>query len=205
MTRTVLWEKRLAPQTGYGFRLRRGEVLRVTDPEGFQVADLMAFVDTNDVQNASHEWLSSGRTIDYLETIYPTTGDILYSNDSQSLFTITRDDVGRHDFLLTPCSAAMFRIQGFQGYHPSCHENLCKAFAPFGITPDRIPTTLNLFMNVAVNGATGHITLDPPCSRAGQCIELRAETDLLVGVTACSSEKTNNGTCKPIDIAVFAA
>jgi uncharacterized protein YcgI (DUF1989 family) len=29
--------------------------------------------------------------------------------------------------------------------------------------------------------------------------------DLIVGVTACSAELTNNGTFKPIDVAIFEA
>ncbi|WP_431312783.1 DUF1989 domain-containing protein [Roseateles agri] len=37
-----------------------------------------------------------------------TTGDVLYSNDSRPMFTIGQDTVGRHDFLLTPCSLEMF-------------------------------------------------------------------------------------------------
>ena len=56
------------------------------------------------------EWLSSGRTIDYANTIYLTTGNILYSNRSRPMWTIVEDTVGRHDFLLTPCSLEMFRI-----------------------------------------------------------------------------------------------
>lgn len=199
---------RLAPQTGRGFRLPQGATLRVTDPEGEQVADLMAFIDHKAEGNAGMaagaEWLSSGRTLDYLETIFPTTGDVLYSNFSHPLFTIVRDDVRRHDFLLTPCSPDTFRIiHKRTDYHPSCFENLVNGFAPFGIAPHQIPTTLNLFMNVAVDGQTGKLTLGPPHSKAGQSIELRAETDLIVCVTACSSELSNNGVCKPIDVAVL--
>ncbi|MEO7859102.1 MAG: DUF1989 domain-containing protein [Nitrospirales bacterium] len=41
------------------------------------------------------------------------------------MFTIIQDTVGRHDFLLTPCSQEMFEILYTQkGYHPSCFENL---------------------------------------------------------------------------------
>lgn len=79
--------------------MKRGDVLRVTDPLGEQVSDLFAFEDGN--PNCS---LSSGRSIDYASKIYLTTGDVLWSNDSRPMFTVLRDDVRRHDFLLTPCS-----------------------------------------------------------------------------------------------------
>ena len=54
--------------------------------------------------------LSAGRTIDYASRIYLTTGDPLYSNRSNVMLDIVEDEVGRHDFLLTPCSKDTFRI-----------------------------------------------------------------------------------------------
>ena len=50
------------------------------------------------------EVISSGRTLDYASRIYLTTGDPIYSNRSNVLLRIVADTVGRHDFLLTPCS-----------------------------------------------------------------------------------------------------
>src|SRR5207244_881570 len=84
---------RIAPQSGAGFRLRKGELLRVIDPDGEQVADLFAFADGDPACS-----LSSGRTIDYASKIYLSTGDVLWSNDSRPMFTILRDDAKRHDF-----------------------------------------------------------------------------------------------------------
>ena len=74
--------------------------------------------------------------------------------------------------------------------------------ARFGIEPDQIPTTLNLFMNVVVAGS-GELTIGPPCSKPGDAIVLRAERDLIVGLTACSAELSNNGTFKPIDYQIL--
>jgi uncharacterized protein len=87
---------RLAPQTGTAFRLAAGRTLRVVDPTGEQVADLIAFSD-----ESRQAWLSAGRTFDYNESIYLTTGHVLYSNRSQPMLTIVADTVGRHDFLYT--------------------------------------------------------------------------------------------------------
>ena len=189
---------RLAPRTGTGFLLRRGQRLRVVDPLGEQVSDLVAFT-----QSDPREWLSSGRSIDYANTIYLTTGHLLYSNRSRPMFLIESDDVGRHDFLLTPCSRDTFRIlYGHTDPHPGCFGNLCNNLAPFGITPDAIPTTFNLFMNVAI-GESGELTIGPPKSKPGDAIVLRAEMDLIVGLTACSAELSNNGAFKPIDYEVL--
>jgi len=67
--------RRIEPQSGAGFELRAGELLRVVDPQGEQVSDLIAFARENRA-----EWLSSGRTLDYNNTIYLTAGHALYSN-----------------------------------------------------------------------------------------------------------------------------
>ena len=188
---------RIPPQSGHAVHLRRGDVLRVVDPLGEQVADLFAFA-TDDPRCA----LSSGRTIDYKGGIYCTTGDVLYANDSQPMFTVVSDTVGRHDFLLTPCSQEMFeKLYHHRGHHPSCFGNLCGCLAPFGIRPEQISTTFNIFMNVTV-AADGRVDVLPPRSSAGDAIELRAEMDLLCGLTACSAPNSNNGTFKPIDFEV---
>ncbi|MEJ7811191.1 MAG: urea carboxylase-associated family protein, partial [Gemmatimonadaceae bacterium] len=195
---TVLRRVHLAPQTGAAFTVRRGELLRIVDPEGEQVSDLTSFA-FPDVG----EWLSSGRTIDYANTIYVTTGHTLYSNRSRPMWTIVEDRVGRHDFLLTPCSAEMFAIlYKTTGHHPSCFDNLARHLAPFGIAPDAIPTTLNVFMNVEVL-PSGELRVLPPRSRAGDYVLLRAEMDLVAGVTACSAELSNNGRFKPIDVEIL--
>ncbi len=188
---------RIAPQHGQAFKLRQGEILRVCDPLGQQVADLFAFKDGDAACS-----LSSGRSIDYASKIYLSTGDVLYANDSQKMFTIVADTVGRHDFLLTPCSQEMFELlYQHRGHHPSCFENLCRSFQPFGIRPEQISTTFNIFMKVDVS-PEGRVSVDTPASKPGDCIELRAEMDLVCALTACSAEKSNNGVFKPIDFEV---
>ena len=190
---------RLEPQTGTSFSLDRGQVLRVIDPEGEQVSDLVAFA-----QADKSEWLSSGRSIDYNNTVYLTTGHLLYSNRSNPMFAILEDRVGRHDFLLTPCSPETFEIlyKGHEGYHPSCLENLTKNLERFGILVDDIPTTFNVFMNVDIL-PSGELKIGPPLSEPGDFLDLRAEMDLIVGVTACSAEMSNNYSFKPIEVEVY--
>ena len=187
----------LPPQTGTAFTLREGQILRVIDPEGEQVSDLIAFADPD-----TRETLSSGRTLDYNNTIYLTTGHLLYSNRSRPMFTIVDDRVGKHDFLYTPCSPETFSlIYHYEGHHPSCFENLKTNLEHFGIEADAIATTFNVFMNVDVLEG-GELRIGPPLSKAGDYIDLRAEMDLIVGVTACSAEMSNNYAFKPIEVEI---
>jgi uncharacterized protein YcgI (DUF1989 family) len=184
----------IPPRSGVAFELRRGQRLRVIDPEGEQVADLLAY-NRDDIG----EVLSSGRSLDYASSIFLGTGDALYSNRSRVMLRIVADEVGRHDFLLTPCSAEMFRIiYGETEPHRGCFGNLAAALAPHGVTPDTIPTAFNVFMNVRVDGETGTLRVDPPLSRAGDSTTFAADMDLVIGLTACAAGQSNNFRYKPI-------
>lgn len=184
----------IQPRSGVAFTLDRGQRLTVIDPMGEQVADLLAYsrADTREV-------ISSGRSLDYANRIYLTAGDALYSNRSRVLLRIEEDSVGRHDFLLTPCSTDTFRIlYDDLEPHPGCFGNLSAALAPYGIGPDDIPVAFNVFMNVAVDGTSGVLSVDPPRSRAGDHVTFLAEEDLVIGLTACSAPQSNSGSFKPI-------
>ena len=185
---------KIEPRSGVAFTLNRGQRLTVIDPQGEQVADLVAFV-RGDID----EVISSGRTIDYASRLFLTTGDPIYSNRSNVLLDIVEDTVGRHDFLLTPCSADTFRIiYGDEHPHRGCFGNLAAALEPYGIGPDRIPVAFNVFMHVAIDGITGEIAVKPPLSRAGDRVVFEAKADLIVGLTACSALQSNNYSFKPI-------
>lgn len=183
----------IPPRSGVAFPLLEGQLLTVIDPQGSQVADLLAY-------NARdrREVISNGRTFDYEETIALTTGHRLWSNRSNPMLTIEEDTVGRHDFLLTPCSEATFRhFYPDQPVHRGCFGNLAEALAPYGVEPDDIPTAFNVFMNVPVE-TDGRLRVDPPVTRSGDRLVLRAMMDCIIGLTACSAYSSNGGSFKPI-------
>jgi len=186
---------RIAPRSGVAIELAAGERLRVIDPEGCQVSDMLAF-SRSDVG----EVISNGRTFDYEETIALTTGNTLWSNRSNPMLKIVDDTVGRHDFLLTPCSEDTFKhFYPDKPVHRGCFGNLAAALAPYGIVPDVIPVAFNIFMNVPVDGVSGRLSVDPPTSNAGDAILFEAQMDLIVGLTACSAYASNGGSFRPID------
>ncbi len=190
--------KKIPEQSGTAFQLKKGEYLKVIDPKGQQVSDMVLF-------NAKdpREKLSSGKSLDFEENIFLTTGNQLWSNRSQPMMKIVEDTNGRNDFLLAPCSPETFEIMyEYEGYHPSCFENLYTNLAPFGIEPDQIPNAFNIFMNVQVK-EDGQISVEPPLSKAGDFILFEAKMDLIVGLTACSAEDSNGGTFKPIHFEVL--
>ncbi|MCM8570873.1 urea carboxylase-associated family protein [Gramella jeungdoensis] len=180
-------------QSGTAFRIKKGQKLKVTDPEGGQVSDMVLF-------NAEdkREKISSGKTLDFEESILITKGDFLWSNRSNKMMKILEDTNGRNDFLLAPCSPETFKIMyNNNEYHPSCFENLYTSLAQYGIEPDDIPTAFNIFMNVQFE-PDGKLSVEPPLSKAGDHVLFEAQMDLIVGLTACSAEDSNGGSFKPI-------
>ena len=187
----------IPPQTGKAILLNKGQILTVTDPQGQQVSDLVLL---NRHDHA--EKISSGKTLDFEESILLSAGNFLWSNRSNKMAKIIEDTNGRNDFLLAPCSRETFEIMyNHEGYHPSCLENLTKNLEPFGLTQDEIPTAFNIFMNVQFDNA-GKISVLPPTSKAGDFVSFEALMDLLVCLTACSAEDSNGGTFKPIHYSI---
>lgn len=184
--------------SGHGLVLKKGQRLKIIDIEGEQVSDFFCFMQDN-----PNEYLSSGRTIDYMEKILLTKGDTLYSSLSRPMVKIIEDTVGRHDFLLTPCSKDTFKhFYGEKEPRLGCEGNLLKAFDSFGIKPNSLPSTFNIFMNVEMDNM-GRISVKAPHSQAGDFIVLEALNDLFVGLTACSALQSNNGSFKPIGFEVI--
>lgn len=188
----------ISKQTGAAFELKKGQQLKVIDPQGEQVSDMVLF-NAHDIR----EKLSSGKTLDFENTLLITKGHHLWSNRSQKMMEILEDTCGRNDFLLAPCSPETFQIlYKNPEYHPSCFENLYTNLEKFGITPDDIPTAFNIFMNVQF-AQDGTLSVDPPQSKAGDYVIVEAKMDLYVGLTACSAEQSNNYSFKPIQYEIL--
>ncbi|MEK3750574.1 urea carboxylase-associated family protein [Paenibacillus sp. FSL E2-8871] len=190
----------LIPATkGLGFKLDKGQIVRVTDVEGEQVADFAAY---NAV--GPNERIDPGVTIDALGKMNVLPGDILYSNQYRPLLTIIKDTVGRHDFINSACRPEMYEVLYNKKEHASCYNNLNEALAEFGLPAPDQHYPFNLFMNTVID-PSGKVSVERPLSKAGDYIELRAEMDLIIAISACPcSESVCNGyKCTPIAVEIL--
>ena len=196
--RKKLQQYQLPPQTGLAFTLRKGEITRIINTDGEQVADLVCFA-----QNDRGECFSAGRTVDYNNRLFFSEGDVLYSNRSRAMMTITADKIGTHTCLYAPCSQEMFEISyGVTEAHPNCLDNLNRNLAAYDLSADHIAAPFNIFLHVSIS-EQGELSILPPRSKAGDFIELRAEMDLIVGLTACSAGACNNYYCTAVDVEIY--
>jgi uncharacterized protein YcgI (DUF1989 family) len=187
-------------QSGRAFPVAAGELIRVIDSEGQQVADFVALTPDRRLR------FSTDQTREVARTLSITTGHGLFALNGERLLTIVADDVGRHDLLFAWCRPEMYRRVYQQDDHPNCHDNLLGALAPFGVSDEELPMPFNIFQHVVIH-SDGRMEVKPPLSRPGDSIVLRAERDLIVAVSACSVDKSACNGFNPtaIDIEVHPA
>lgn len=178
-------------------RASAGDHVRVTCLEGSQVCDFWAFLAEDTMQ-----FLSAEHTRSTLEKLIPSPGDSLYSNRRHPLLTIVEDtSPGTHDLLMSACDPRRYELLGVTGYHKSCAENLCLAMDQAGAIAHELPSPFNVFQNVTVSPA-GELAIVPPLAKAGDYLEMKVKTELLIIISACPMDiaKTNgpDGETRPI-------
>jgi uncharacterized protein len=188
---------RIPARRGRAVRLARGAALEVINTHGTQVVDFWALCppDGSERLSMEHTRIAIGR-------LMPRVGDTLVSNLRRPLLTVAADtSPGVHDTLMASCDAERYRQLGFGGRHDSCHDNFDAAVADLGLPPPPLPAPLNLFMNVPWS-QDGSLRFEPPASRPGDLVRFRAETDLIVVMSACPQDLTPvNGTAqRPADV-----
>lgn len=198
----VLSQMRVPARRGKALALRGGQLVRVTNSFGQQVVDTWAFVAGN-----AREHLSMEHTRASLGRLRPRVGDRLVTNHRRPIIALAADtSPGVHDTLIAACDRFRYQLLGCAEYHDNCTDNLAAALAELGLTAPGTPAPLNLFMNIPV-AADGSLSFDPPVSRPGDYVDLRAEIDCVAAFSACPQDMLPiNGTaCSPtaFDLAIL--
>ena len=183
--------------------LAAGEALRLVNTFGSQVVDTWA-LSRRDIS----EYLSVEHTRRMLFDLFPGKGDRLFSNRRTPMLLIEEDTSGvRHDMLLACCDPWLYRHYGCAEGHANCHDNFLAALAAIGVAPRLVPNPLNLWMNIPVS-ENRKIALEPPASKPGDFVVLRALIDCILVFSACPMDVTPiNGpdrTPKPVHYARLA-
>jgi uncharacterized protein len=174
----------VVPSRGYaGFTMEAGQVLRFVDIEGKQVPDVVCFNE----HDLSDE-LNMGNTMLLNKRRELVQGDVLYSIVCNPMMTI----VGYSNpvsYAYGPmCSEELNRIRYGVPDTPNCRDNFAMALAKWSVGRRQVPNAFVPFMNVEVTGE-GRMEIREPTSKPGDYYDLRAEMDLIVGVSNCPQER----------------
>lgn len=176
-----VFEQVMPPKSGLAVEVKQGQHLRVIDLEGKQVVDMAVFNLDNLREKLS---TSNSRTRYFIEPggeyaprDHIQEGDWLMSTLCRPMMTIvkeTSEPKGVHDACNRMCNRFLYENLG-AGPRDGCHEIISKAVAPYGLLPEDIPDTFDIFMNYPHDCTKGHFKILEPVSRPGDYIEFRAE------------------------------
>lgn len=192
----VVREAVIQKNTGKAFAVKKGQVIRVI---GQSTADFVVF----NLRNIRERFDQARTKVDQGK-IYVSTGDVLISKFNSVMMTIVKDTYqGTHDMEKGMCSTSFYRKWGDKifkiyggtwkklgrkrGAAPKhgCWENLAKALKPWKVRKEDVPSPLNIFQTMVINAKTGSMRYAMTRPKPGRHIDLRAEMDCLVGISAC--------------------
>jgi uncharacterized protein len=183
---------------GRAVSIAAGQCFRVVDVEGGQVADAFAFCADN-----PSEYLSAEHTRVGLSRLFPEVGQSFLTNRRRPILAFVEDgSPGIHDMLCAACDPTRYSTLGFDGWHASCEENLRNAMLALGHANVEIPQPVNLFMNTPVLDDGQTIGWAEAQTRAGDFVELLAELDCIVCVSACPQDLNPINGRQPTAVAI---
>jgi uncharacterized protein len=205
--RTKVLDHYIPRQTGFAFPVGSGQVLRITCCDGPQVADFNAFCATD---QSEHFWSGRTRT---LQGAHLRVGDRLWSTEPKMrrMFTLIKDTVKHeplpfnarsHDLIYARCSERSVALLsgGVEGL-PNCNTNLHRALQAIGFDDRFVHDAFNVFMCTGYDD-DHRLFYREPDARQGDYVELIAEMDTVVAISACPSG-CNGPTTKGLQIQVF--
>jgi uncharacterized protein YcgI (DUF1989 family) len=174
---------------GRALRVAAGRRVRVTDVEGCQVGDLFAHVAADPA-----ELVCPAATRIATQRLFPQVGQSFYSNRHRPLLDFVADDSpGKHDMVYATCNPAFFEAMGESREHPSCYANYLAAARAIGLDVIDVPDPVNLFQHTPPDPESGALLGYPTPSNAGDSVTFETRDDLIVVLTACSSDLVFDG------------
>jgi uncharacterized protein YcgI (DUF1989 family) len=171
------------------WRMRAGERVTISQTEGHQVGDFIAF-------NAADltEFLSTSHTRRCLARWRVGLGHALFTNHRREIVEIVEDTGGVHDILAAACDPYRYRRDFGVEDHRSCRMNFVEALQPHAIPDWRVPDPVNLFQNSPVLPDGQYLSAASPAG-PGDHVTLLARLDLIAACSACPQDlaPTNAG------------
>ena len=177
--------------------MKTGQTLRFVDMEGQQVPDVVCF----NAADLSEE-LNLGNTLLINKRRELVEGNILYSILANPMMTITGYSNGTSYSYGPMCSEEVNRIRYGVACTRNCRDNFAMALAGWGFSARTIPNAFVPFMRVEVD-ADGAMEIREPTSKPGDYYDLRAEMDLVVGISNCPQERNPCNGWKPTPMGVI--
>jgi len=193
-----LWEETVQPGAAWSHVLKRGTALRMIDISGSANVGALFYNFECPVER-----INVPDTLKAQHVAMLTTGCALYSDMGRILCSITADTRGWHDPLGGCSNAALVRDKygsaSYQEFRNDCHKNAFDGFLvelmKYGLGRRDLTSNVNFFSKVVVD-EDGGMSFQPQGS-AGDCVELRAEMNVLAILNTCQHPMDPNSSYAP--------
>jgi uncharacterized protein YcgI (DUF1989 family) len=193
----------LAPAGHISFEVEEGQRLRLTQPEGEQVADFISFnrADVGELLS-----MHSSRAVNLNWRL--TAPDVLYSNRTRPMWKIEDDLTAENycggGYCSEHLNVARYGAVGVGA--PSCQSNLEMAVRGYGMDRSsfNVDACFNVFMTVAYD-ADGKWEIRPPKGKPGDYMTLTALMPQIVAISNCPIlfNSCNNFRLKPLTLEIL--
>lgn len=190
----------LEPVTGKAIPLKAGEVLRIKQVEGGQCADFNCF-NLNDYK----EHMSISRT--RRQGFRATKDHLVWSNRFRPMLSILEiSEKNVTDMIAPGCNAFLFELMYGFDIHTNCQDTFSEAIREYGLTPDDVHDSFNLWMNTVDTEKQSKVLWNT--APKGDYVDFLAIMDVLAVPIVCGSgdvRMVSNFSLKPLQIEVFEA
>lgn len=195
-------EVTLEPVTGKAVPVHRGEVMRLEQLEGGTCVDFNAF-NLHDHK----EFLDCGFTRSF-QSFDPRSGEFIWTNAPRGrpMFSILEiADTCELDLVGHRCNRVLMELGWGMPTHANCQDTLAEAIREYGLTPDDVHDSFNLWMATTID-PHGRRQFEWNPAQKGDRIDLLAMFDVLAASVICGLGDLvgiNNFTFTPVKLEVF--
>jgi uncharacterized protein YcgI (DUF1989 family) len=194
----------ITPGGNISFEIEAGQRLRLSQPEGEQVADLISF-NRDDVRELLS--MHSSRAVNLSWKL--TAPHVLYSNRTRGMWQIEADLTGENycggGYCSEHLNVARYGAKGTGA--PNCQSNLETAVRGYGMDRSsfNVDACFNVFMTVAYD-ADGKWEIRTPKGKPGDYMIMRALMPQIVAISNCPVlfNACNNYRLKPLAVEILA-
>jgi uncharacterized protein YcgI (DUF1989 family) len=196
------YELTLPPITGKAVPVKRAEIFRIEQVEGGTCVDFNAF-NLHDYK----EFLDCGFTRSF-QSFDPRRGEFIWTNAPRGrpMFGILEiADTCELDIVGHRCNRVFDELGWGLVDHANCQDTLAEAIREYGLTPDDVHDSFNLWMATTIDD-NGHRQFKWNPARPGDRIDLLAIFDVLAVAVICGCGDLvgiNNYTFTPVKIEVL--
>jgi len=208
------------PRSGKSWRVKAGQLCRISTIDGPQVVDFNMWSGQNPRERfwASRTRQMHGahmRVFDRFWSCLPYFRPMATVTADTVNYGIDAEGAGCHDLLGTRCDPYVHKILTGEDLDRCCHSNLVRAVAAERLTEMDIHDVLNIFQVTGLTADTHEYFVKPCPAKKGDYFEFFAEIDLLCALSTCphgdmskpiwGSDAITDPTsiCRPIGIQVY--